>query len=50
VQWSTGDEGRENQIILVDNDPPHFADPYVVVRFSADAERPPYGLIEDAFK
>jgi hypothetical protein len=50
VHWSGSDEGRVNQVILVDNDPPHLADPYVVVRYSADPARPPYGLIEDALK
>jgi hypothetical protein len=48
VQWARGDDGQGSQVILVDNDPPAFADPYVVVRFSGEADRPPYGLIEDA--
>lgn len=37
----------EAQIIMVDNEPPARAADNVVVEYSADPERPPYGLIDD---
>jgi hypothetical protein len=49
IAW-TGNAGREAQVVLVDNRPPRHADGAVVVRYTADAEQPPYGLIEDATK
>jgi hypothetical protein len=44
--WSKS-MGQAAQIIVVDNRPPHVADPEVVVRYSGRADTPPYGLIED---
>lgn len=38
----------DGQIIIVDNQPPADQDEHVVVRYSGDPERPPYGLIDDA--
>jgi hypothetical protein len=47
-QWLDAHAGRA-QIIIVDNEPPASVDEeYVVVRYSGDADNPPYGLIEDA--
>lgn len=40
-------EHREAQIIMVDNEPPARAANHVVVEYSADPDRPPYGLIDD---
>jgi hypothetical protein len=37
----------EAQIIMVDNEPPTRAAGDVVVEYSADAAKPPYGLIDD---
>lgn len=37
----------EAQIIMVDNEPPARAADDVVVEYSADPEKPPYGLIDD---
>ena len=37
----------EAQIIMVDNEPPARASEDVVVEYSADPDRPPYGLIDD---
>jgi hypothetical protein len=45
--WAAG-SGSATQLIVVDNAPPQGARPFVVVEFSADAGRPPYGLIDDA--
>ena len=39
--------GEPAQIIVVDNLPPDIADDHVIVRFSGQADHPPYGLIED---
>lgn len=49
LDWAAG-RGRESQILVVDNRPPHRADGAVVVRYSSDPEVPPYGLIEDAIR
>lgn len=38
--------GEGAQILVVDNDPPAWVDS-VVVRFTRDAENPPYGLIDN---
>jgi hypothetical protein len=46
VGWTAG-TGSSAQIIVVDNLPPDIADDHVVVRFSGQANDPPYGLIED---
>ncbi|MBM7414204.1 MULTISPECIES: ATP-binding protein [Nocardiaceae] len=47
-QWLSTHAGRA-QIIIVDNEPPASVDEAnVVVRYSGDSNRPPYGLIEDA--
>lgn len=41
------EEHPEAQIILVDNEPPVGVVENVVVEYSADADNPPYGLIDD---
>lgn len=46
VSWSAG-MGKAAQIVVVDNLPPDIADEHVVVRYSGQADQPPYGLIED---
>ena len=46
VSWSAG-MGKTAQIVVVDNLPPDVADDHVVVRYSGQADEPPYGLIED---
>lgn len=46
VNWSAG-MGKSAQIVVVDNLPPDIADEHVVVRYSGQADQPPYGLIED---
>jgi hypothetical protein len=38
----------ETQLIVVENNPPAEADPYVIVRYSRDTRQPPYGFIDDA--
>lgn len=48
VAWAESEQSEGTQLIIVDNDPPQFADQYVVARYSGDPENPPYGLIEDA--
>lgn len=45
-QWSST-AGRSYQIIVVDNAPPPGIEEAVVVRYSAQTDRPPYGLIDD---
>lgn len=39
--------GSDAQVILVDNEPPIFANNYVSVKFSRRKDVPPYGLIDD---
>jgi TRAP-type uncharacterized transport system substrate-binding protein len=39
--------GNEAQWIVVDNYPPAIAEPFIKIRFSSNAEIPPYGLIDD---
>lgn len=46
VSWSAS-VGKNAQIVVVDNLPPAVADDHVVVRYSGQADEPPYGLIED---
>lgn len=46
ITWSES-MGQTAQIIVVDNRPPPFVDPHVVVRYSGRADDPPYGLIDD---
>lgn len=46
IAWSTG-YGEGQQLIIVDNSPRPSAEPFVVIRFSGDPDRPPYGLIDD---
>jgi hypothetical protein len=46
VNWSAG-MGKNAQILVVDNLPPDLVDEHVVVRYSGQADQPPYGLIED---
>lgn len=50
VAWAESGRSDGTQLIIVDNDPPDFADQYVVARYSGDSENPPYGLIEDAIE
>ena len=45
--WTAG-AGRDAQVVFVDNRPPRRAEGSVVVRYSSEADRPPFGLIEDA--
>ena len=47
LSWTAG-AGRDAQLVFVDNRPPRSADDAVVVRYSSDPDRPPFGLIEDA--
>jgi single-stranded DNA-specific DHH superfamily exonuclease len=37
----------ECQVIVVDNHPPQYADKYVIVRYTRDPEKYPYGFISD---
>ena len=46
VAWSATD-GADAQVIMVDNSPRDLGLPHVVVDYSGDPERPPYGLIDD---
>ena len=46
IRW-VGESGAAAQVIVVDNTPPPRAEHFVVVRYSADEARPPYGLIQD---
>lgn len=46
TRWA-GSEGFQSQLIIVDNAPRASAQPHVVVRYSGDPDRPPYGLIDD---
>ena len=39
--------GPAAQWLIVDNEPPAIAGEYVVVRFTGDKNKPPYGLIDD---
>jgi hypothetical protein len=48
ITWSSGELGRGGQIIVVDNAPQPIAEQAVVVRYTGDADDPPYGLIDDA--
>ncbi|CCH74890.1 conserved hypothetical protein [Nostocoides australiense Ben110] len=45
--WLHGN-GQGAQVVIVDNSPPTSVDADVVVRYSRDRRRPPYGLIHDA--
>ena len=46
IDWSNH-AGADQQLIIVDNSPRPAAEPHIVVRFSGDPDRPPYGLIDD---
>jgi septal ring factor EnvC (AmiA/AmiB activator) len=46
AQWS-GTAGSQSQLLIVDHAPPSEVSSDVVVRFSGDAEAPPYGLIDN---
>ena len=46
IEW-VSNRGAGQQLILADNAPRPAAEPYIVVRYSGDPERPPYGLIDD---
>jgi hypothetical protein len=48
LAWTSGEGGQRAQIIVVDNAPQSIAENAVVVRYSGDATKPPYGLIDDA--
>ena len=48
TEWVQSEIDHPVQIIIVDNAPPDSALEYVIVDYSGSAERPPYGLIEDA--
>ncbi len=48
VEWAEGQRSNGTQLIIVDNDPPEFANQFVVARYSGDPASPPYGLIDDA--
>ncbi|MFE7368422.1 coiled-coil domain-containing protein [Streptomyces anulatus] len=41
------DRGSRAQLIIADNSPPPLVENDVVVRYSRNEDRPPYGLIED---
>jgi len=43
----SNDYGNKSQIIIVDNEPPLFAQEYVIVKYSRNKDLPPYGLIDD---
>lgn len=47
VIQKTLEYGSDAQIILVDNEPPIFANCYISIKFSRRKEFPPYGLIDD---
>jgi hypothetical protein len=46
VNWLEG-AGRDAQVIIVDNTPPDLFAGHVVVRYTRDPNRPPFGLIEN---
>ncbi|MFE6770137.1 DNA recombination protein RecN [Streptomyces fimicarius] len=41
------EQGAGAQVIIVDNSPPMLVEEIVVVRYSRNEDRPPYGLIDD---
>jgi hypothetical protein len=41
------EQGAGAQVIIVDNSPPMLVEENVVVRYSRNEDRPPYGLIDD---
>ncbi|MEU9377199.1 DNA recombination protein RecN [Streptomyces sp. NPDC048255] len=41
------EQGAGAQVIIVDNSPPTLVEDNVVVRYSRNEDRPPYGLIDD---
>lgn len=45
-RWLDG-PGRGAQVVIVDNAPPGAVEGDVIVRYSRDPEKPPYGLIEN---
>lgn len=47
AEW-TSRVGSSGQVIVVDNAPPERGREHIVVEYSADPKRPPYGLIDDA--
>ena len=46
ARWALNDRSQ-SQLIIVDNAPRESAQPHVVIRYSGDPSRPPYGLIDD---
>ncbi|WP_244219270.1 DNA recombination protein RecN [Streptomyces globisporus] len=46
TSWLAG-QGAGAQVIIVDNSPPVLVEENVVVRYSRNEDRPPYGLIDD---
>lgn len=47
LDWAST-AGGSAQIIVVDNLPQPMAEPFVAVRYTGQADAPPYGLIDDA--
>jgi hypothetical protein len=45
--WLSG-SGRGAQIVIIDNSPPASVSADVVVHYTRDPNRPPYGLIDNA--
>ncbi|MFG2406863.1 hypothetical protein ACGFR8_21430 [Streptomyces brevispora] len=41
------EQGADAQVIIVDNSPPMLVEENVVVKYSRNEHRPPYGLIDD---
>mgnify|MGYP002755802018 FL=1 len=46
VNWLE-DAGRDAQVVIVDNTPPDLFAKHVVVRYTRDPYKPPFGLIEN---
>ncbi|HEU5104936.1 MAG TPA: hypothetical protein VFU11_03770, partial [Solirubrobacterales bacterium] len=44
AEWTSG-EGQDAQVIVVDHKPPPEVENSIVITFSGDSEKPPYGLI-----
>lgn len=48
-RWLAG-PGRDAQVVFVDNWPPRLAESSILVRYTSDPDRAPFGLIEDAIR
>lgn len=46
IRWLEG-PGVGAQVVIVDNTPPDFVAPHVVVRYTRDPDQPPFGLIDN---